>query len=63
LDYDKSIDIDPSDAEIYFDRAITYTMLKKYDNAWADVYKAKQLGYRVNPGFMNDLKTLSGREK
>jgi tetratricopeptide (TPR) repeat protein len=63
LDYDKAIDIDPSDAEIYFDRAITYTMLKKYDNAWADVYKAKQLGYRVNPGFMNDLKTLSGREK
>ena len=36
---------------------------KEYDEAWDDVYRARNLGYKVQPAFLRDLREASGREK
>jgi hypothetical protein len=38
-------------------------MEEKYDLAWADVHKAEELGTKVSPEVLDDLKKASGREK
>ncbi|MBF0571614.1 MAG: tetratricopeptide repeat protein [Candidatus Omnitrophica bacterium] len=58
LDYNKAIKIDPDDSIAYYNRAQIYYQLKKYDKAWSDVHKAKELEYAVNPGFISELKKL-----
>lgn len=55
--------LDPGFAAAYNDRAVTYCSKKEYNKAWADVHKAEELGYKVNPDFLIDLKKASGREK
>jgi len=55
--------LDPGFAGAYNDRAVTYCSKKEYNKAWADVHKAEELGYKVNPDFLIDLKKASGREK
>ena len=56
IEYNKAIDINPQFAEAYNNRAIIYYSLKQFDKAWADVRKAEELGFKVNPGFINALK-------
>ena len=58
-DCTKAIKINPNLAEAYFYRGLVYNTAKEYDNAWIDVYKAKELGYTVNPEFLNGLKKAS----
>jgi len=62
-DYSKSIELDPNNGEVYYYRAICYYFTKEYDKAWDDVHKAENLGYKVFPGFIEDLKQASGRDK
>jgi hypothetical protein len=38
-------------------------MQRDFDKAWADVHKAEELGAKVNPELLDDLKKTSGREK
>ena len=62
-DYSKAIELDPNDGETYYFRAISYYFTKEYDKAWDDVHNAESLGYKVFPGFIEDLQKASGREK
>ena len=62
-EYGKAIDHDPGYAAAYNNRAVSCFQVKEYDNAWDDVHKARALGYTVNPGFINALSQVSGREQ
>lgn len=63
-DYTKVLEIDPSFSEVYEARAKAYFGKMEYDNAWIDMHKAEELGYKSNdPQFLEDLKKASGREK
>ncbi len=62
-DYTKTIEINPGFAEAYNNRGVAYFMAKKYDQAWLDVQKAEELGYAVNPGFIDTLKKVSGKDR
>jgi len=59
--FDRAIEINPKYAEGYWNRAIACYHLKKYDAAWKDVHQAKELGFAVNPQFINDLEQSSGK--
>lgn len=62
-DYNKAIEIDPNQGLAYSNRAITYFLRQEYNKSWEDVYKAEALGRKVEPGFLEDLKRASGRER
>ena len=62
-DFTKAIDIDPSYANAYNNRGISYFFRKEYEKAWDDVHKAQSLGHQVHPEFLNELREASGREK
>ncbi len=56
LAYTQTIEINPQYALAYNNRAISYYQLKEYVKAWADATKAGELGYDVNPDFLNAVK-------
>ena len=58
-DYDKVIEINPADAVAYNDRAVMHFFNKAYEKSWGDVRRAEELGYQVNPSFLQELKTAS----
>ncbi len=70
-DYDKAmyylnraIKISPDYANAYYNRAIVYYLKQEYALAKVDAYKAEELGYEVDPKFLEGLmKKTSGREK
>ena len=59
----QALKINPMSALAHNNLAAAYFYTKEYDKAWADVHKAEELGYTVNPKFLNDLKKASGRDK
>ena len=61
-DLTKALEIDPK-AQVYFYRGTAYYYRKEFDKSWADVNKARQLGYQVPTGFLDDLRKASGRNK
>lgn len=64
--FNKVLEINPAsenDGQFHNDRGIAYFFLKDYDKCWEDVNKAIQLGYRVHPQFLSELKRASGRDK
>jgi len=62
-DYSRAIEINPNFEKAYNNRGVAYYLTKEYDKAWKDVHKAEELGYAVNPEFLNALKKVSGRDK
>ncbi|OGS46123.1 MAG: hypothetical protein A2539_03275 [Elusimicrobia bacterium RIFOXYD2_FULL_34_15] len=58
--YSKAVEIDPYYAEAYQNRSGAYFMKKEYNKSWEDVTKLRSLEYRVNPGFLEQLKKSSG---
>ncbi len=62
-DFNKAIEIDPGFAEAYFSRGRAYCGEKEYDKSWEDIKKAQDLGYKIPPEFLEDLRKASGREK
>jgi tetratricopeptide (TPR) repeat protein len=63
FDFTNAIEINPNYAKAYYNRGGSYFMAKDYDKAWIDVHKAEELGYAVNPKFLDALKKASGRDK
>ncbi len=59
-DFSKAIEINPSFADAYCNRGVAYFYIREYDKAWDDVYKAKNLGYKVHSGFLKALRQASG---
>lgn len=62
-DFTTVIILNPGFAAVYNDRAVAYCSKQEYDKAWLDIHKAEELGYKVNPEFLKDLKKASGRKK
>ena len=62
-DCTKAIEIDPELAMAYNNRGISYFFKKEYEKAWDDVHKAQSLGHQVHPGFLNELREASARER
>ncbi len=62
-DFNKALEIDPGLAEAYFNRGRTYYIEKKYDKSWEDIKKAQDLGYKIPPEFLQDLRKASGRQR
>lgn len=56
-DQTSAIQYDPAFAEAYHNRAGTYFQIKNFQPALEDALKAKQLGYNVDPRFIEALKT------
>ena len=60
-DYSKAIEINPAYAKAYCNRGTVYCLKKDYDKSWKDVHKAEELGYKIPPSLINDLKKAAGR--
>ena len=58
-DCTKAIEINPELAEAYSNRGGAYYFRKEYDNAWDDVEKAQDLGFQIDPVFLQDLQEVS----
>ncbi len=63
MDYSKAIELEPNNDEFYFGRALCYYYKKDYSKTWDDIHKAEQLGFNAPPGFLEELKRASGRDK
>ncbi len=57
-DFNKAIEIKPDYAEAYISRAIVYFQMQEYNKSWEDAHKAESLGYKVNPDFLDKLKSV-----
>ena len=62
-DFNKALEINPRDANAYNNRGFTYFRKGQYDKAWEDVHKAQDLGVKIRPVFLKDLRKASGRQK
>ena len=62
-DYDRLIQLRPDNATYYYARGMVYYHKEEYDKAWDDVHKAQSLGQQIHPGFINNLREASGRER
>ena len=57
IDFTKTIELKPDHARAYYYRAVEYFNLKDYNKSRADVKKAQDLGYRVDPNFLKKLES------
>lgn len=53
--------IDPKQSEAYFYRAQAYLMLKNYEKSREDVKELERRGVKVDPEFLEKLKSASGK--
>jgi tetratricopeptide (TPR) repeat protein len=61
-DFNRAVEIDPGFAEAYFSRGRAYYFEKEYDRSLEDIKKAQDLGYKIPPEFLEDLRKASGRQ-
>lgn len=54
-DFSKAIEINPAYANAYNSRAIALYHKKEYNKSRADAYKAEQLGFKVDPEFLEEI--------
>lgn len=53
--YSAALKAAPDSGRTYFNRAVTYFEMARYDQAWEDVKASQALGYPVNPEFIKAL--------
>lgn len=46
----------PTYKEAFYNRAIAYLSVQKYDLAMMDILEAKELGYTIPENLLNDIK-------
>jgi tetratricopeptide (TPR) repeat protein len=56
-DYNKALEINSKDAQIFYNRGLAY-----YFKFWEDIKKAQELGYKIPPNFLDDLRKASERQ-
>lgn len=61
-DLNQALEIDPKFGLAYNARARVHFGNKAYDKAWEDVRQAQNLGEKINPKFLQDLRQASGRQ-
>jgi tetratricopeptide (TPR) repeat protein len=57
----KSLEINPKDAEAYVSRGKGYYFRGEYDKSWEDIKRAQDLGYKIPDEFLDDLRRASDR--
>jgi len=62
-DFNKTLEINLKFALAYYNRGRSYYFKKEYDKSWKDIKKAEDLGWKVPPEFLEELRKASGREK
>ena len=62
-DFNKAIEINPSDGLAYFFPALAHYSEKEYSKSFDDVTKAQELGHSVRPKFLDELRKASRRQK
>ncbi len=62
VNFSTAIEINPNDALAYYHRGVAYSVVKKYAEAWNDIYKAQSLGIQPEPQFLAGLRSKSGRQ-
>jgi tetratricopeptide (TPR) repeat protein len=60
-DFTRSISLDPDYPNNYSNRAVAYYYLRNYAAAWKDVARTRDLGGELDPKFLQDLTSVSGR--
>lgn len=58
-DFNKVIELDPTDGAARAHRAMAYYFQKEYGSAWKDVHKATSLGCKVDPDFICRLRGMA----
>ena len=61
-DYNKALEINPRFAEAYNNRGRAYYLKGEYGKSWEDIKKAQDLGYKIPPKFLDDLRKASGKQ-
>jgi len=61
-DYTKALEVNPNYALAYYNRGRSYYYKKEYDKSWEDIKKAQDLGWKIRPEFLDDLRKASGRQ-
>jgi tetratricopeptide (TPR) repeat protein len=62
-DYTTFLQTNPrAKAIAYLDRGKAYAGKREFDKAWDDVHQAQNLGAKVDPKFLQELRQASGRE-
>ncbi len=61
-DYSQAIEIDPRYAVAHYNRGRAYYLKGEYDKSWEDIKKARDLGYKIPPKFLDDLRKASGKQ-
>jgi tetratricopeptide (TPR) repeat protein len=59
-DYTQAVQTNPRYAQAYLARANAHRILGRFQEAWNDVRTIRQLGYQVDPAFLEKLRTESG---
>ena len=62
-EYTRAIEIDPNLAVAYFNRSGTYYTIGQIQPALNDALKAKQLGYKVDPKYIEALQQLANTQQ
>jgi tetratricopeptide (TPR) repeat protein len=52
--------MNPGYAVAYYNRGRAYYLKGEYDKSWEDIKKARDLGYKIPPKFLDDLRKDSG---
>ena len=61
--FDEAIKLNPNFARAYYQKGMVYQSQEKYKQAVPELVKAKQLGYGVDPEFINMMKKrAAGKE-
>jgi len=58
-DYNKAIELKPNFIAAYNNRGVIYFMMNDYNRAWQEIMKIRALGAEPEPGFLNDLETVT----
>jgi tetratricopeptide (TPR) repeat protein len=56
-DYNKALEINSKDAQVFYNRGLAY-----YFKFWEDIKKAQELGYKIPPDFLEDLRKASEKQ-
>jgi Flp pilus assembly protein TadD len=60
-DCNQALQLKPDYADAYNNLAVAYFLKNNYSLSWEYLQKARSLGYKVNPKFVEDIKKASGR--
>ena len=61
--FDEAIKVNPNFARAYYQKGMVYQAQEKYKQAVPELVKAKQLGYGVDPDFINLMKKRAAEKE